>query len=130
MQYCAKPAAATAAEKDKDKDKNKDKAKAKPKAASKPAAPVAPHDPVSKRKEETKIVRAMNVTRIRAELIQRGLDVTGLIEKQELVDKLVEARVEGVQAFLPGGSTPARFEPPCASTIPESTRIRFYLRVI
>eukprot|EP01045_Picozoa_sp_COSAG04_P038430 COSAG04_NODE_10295_length_788_cov_2.534107_2_plen_44_part_01 len=39
-----------------------------------------------------------------AELIQRGLDATGLIEKQELVDKLVEARVEGVQAFLPGGS--------------------------
>ena len=119
MQYCAKSAAATAAE----KDKNKDKAKAKPKAASKPAAPVAPHDPVSKRKEETKIVRAMNVTRIRAELIQRGLDVTGLIEKQELVDKLVEARVEGVQAFLPGGSTPARFEPPCASTIPQFVSI-------
>ena len=114
MQYCAKPAAAAAAAQD------KDKAKAKPKAAPKaPAAPVAPHDPVSKRREETKIVRAMNVTRIRAELIQRGLDVTDLIEKQELVDKLVEARVEGVQAFLPGGSTPARFEPPCASTIPQ-----------
>lgn len=54
----------------------------------------------------------MNVTRIKAELITRGLDVTGLIEKQQLVDRLIEARVEGVQAFLPGGGTPARYEAP------------------
>jgi protein OS-9 len=81
-------------------------------AAKEKAKDVAPHDPVAKEKQERAAIQGMNVTRIKAELITRGLDITGLKDKKDLVDRLVEARVEGVQAFLPGGGTPARYEPP------------------
>ena len=58
-----------------------------------------------------------------ADIIDLGMGNPDLPTPKAIVDKLVEARVEGVQAFLPGGSTPARFEPPCASTIPQFVSI-------
>ena len=117
QQYCSSANSASTADGAKD-DAKENTAKAKeakaapqktPKAAAKA---VEPHDPVAKEREERRVVSAMNVTRIKAELITRGLDVTGLKDKKQLVDRLVEARVEGVQAFLPGGGTPARYEAP------------------
>ncbi len=114
-QYCAESASETAGAKNAatakpSKPEPTKKASTKPPKAG--AQKVEPHDPVVKEREERRVVSAMNATRIKAELITRGLDVTGLKDKKQLVDRLVEARVEGVQAFLPGGGTPARYEPP------------------
>ena len=50
------------------------------------------HDAAKKRKSELRLVRAMNVSKIKSELIERGVDVTGFVDKRELVNALVEAR--------------------------------------
>jgi hypothetical protein len=98
--------------------------KLKPKRAARPAkAPPTPppmtktpksqkvpkHDVVAKTKLESKLVKAMNASQIKKELTERGLDVSTMVERDELVQALVQARVEGVQAFMPGGGAPGRF---------------------